>query len=208
MTGRLAGLVGPDNTPVESAASEPEDKRRVPARPGGPPPPAVQGLGTRLRERLFGDWIIVAGGLTLALLCALFPWYIFMHQDEFGIRPLRFESSEAALADSPDLAPEQIGERTPFDFVPPPALDDSPTATVSDADRGASPDEQPFPGDVQDFSFVYAGSGRALIEDGEGFWIVERGARLPDGSRVETIEQRSGQWVLVTSLNTVVSLAE
>ena len=47
-----------------------------------------------------------------------------------------------------------------------------------------------------------------MIEDSDGLWVVQRGSQLPDASRVAAIEQRKGRWVLVTSNDTVVELAD
>jgi hypothetical protein len=42
-------------------------------------------------------------------------------------------------------------------------------------------------------------NGRALIEDPSGMYVVRVGSILPDESRLATIEQRDGKWVIVTS---------
>jgi hypothetical protein len=45
-----------------------------------------------------------------------------------------------------------------------------------------------------------------MIEDADGLWVVQRGSRLPDASRVVAIEQRGASWVLVTSNDRIVKL--
>ena len=47
-----------------------------------------------------------------------------------------------------------------------------------------------------------------MIEDDAGLWIVQRGSTLPDSSRVSSIEQRDGKWVLVTSTDQVIELSK
>ena len=45
-----------------------------------------------------------------------------------------------------------------------------------------------------------------MIEDEAGLWVVQTGSTLPDSSRVASIEQRNGKWVLVTSTDRVIAL--
>ncbi len=46
---------------------------------------------------------------------------------------------------------------------------------------------------------MHVANGRALIEDAGGMYIVRVGSVLPDNSRLATLEQRDGKWVIVTS---------
>ena len=39
------------------------------------------------------DLTVAALGVTLGLICALFPWYIFFNPDEFGVRAMKFGGS-------------------------------------------------------------------------------------------------------------------
>ncbi|RWD95075.1 MAG: hypothetical protein EOS61_33005, partial [Mesorhizobium sp.] len=68
------------------------------------------------------------------------------------------------------------------------------------------PDEQPFPA-ASEFKMVHIANGRAMIEDDTGLWIVQRGSVLPDTSRVASIEQRGGKWVIVTDADKVIELS-
>ena len=47
-----------------------------------------------------------------------------------------------------------------------------------------------------------------MIEDSAGLWVVQPGSTLPDSSRVRSIEQRKGKWVLVTSTDRVLETAK
>ena len=47
-----------------------------------------------------------------------------------------------------------------------------------------------------------------MIEDDSGLFIVQRGDILPDSSRVASIEDREGRWVLVTDVGLVLELPE
>ena len=68
-------------------------------------------------------------------------------------------------------------------------------------------EDQPFPGDEINFQLVYVANGRAMIEDDTGLLVVQAGSKLPDNSKVASIEQRSGKWVIVTSADQVVELS-
>ena len=186
MADRLAGLVLPDSTPVEEL---PED---LPAEPRKAAPVRLVEEG---RDR--SDWFFALAGIALATLCAVFPWYIFFNQDEFGIRPLTF--SGAADAGSEDWS--AAGALTPADWAHVNLLDFRATGTISPGPLETdAPLHQPFPGDLVPFRLIDAVNGRAIIEDKDGFWIVERGSALPDGSRVDDVVLgEDGSWVLVTS---------
>ena len=47
-----------------------------------------------------------------------------------------------------------------------------------------------------------------MISDANGFFVVERGSVLPDNSRVVSIEASDGKWLLKTSRDQVVELAQ
>ncbi|MCT7377581.1 hypothetical protein [Chelativorans salis] len=191
MTDKLAGLVLPDATPVEDLAEQAtKNKRKI--RFGRRKPPRTGG----------GDWLTIGCGIGLAVVCALFPWYIFFNQEAFGIRPLQFSGQPGGFgADSLAARSELVGERIPLAADSFPQLDFIPTGTVPSTPPFDEDDlpEQPFPGDRRSFRLVDAGNGRAMIEDDDGFWIVERGSPLPDGSRVANILRRDNTWILVTS---------
>jgi hypothetical protein len=46
-----------------------------------------------------------------------------------------------------------------------------------------------------------------MIEDNSGLWVVQTGSTLPDSSRVKSIEQRAGKWVLVTNTDRVLEIS-
>jgi hypothetical protein len=60
--------------------------------------------------------------------------------------------------------------------------------------READPD-QSFPGKPR-YRLLHVANGRALIEDKSGMYIVRIGSVLPDNSRLATLEQRDGSWVI------------
>lgn len=155
---------------------------------------------------LNADRMIIAGGFLLAGFAAFFPWYVFLHQEEFGIRPMRSMEGVDAIdwpgnglfASSP-LAASGEGAGTP-------EFDPLQTATTPSARQPAERDKdplgQPFPS--RPFELVHVANGRALIEDQSGMYIVRIGSVLPDNSRVESLEKRDDEWVIVTSEGEVI----
>lgn len=99
--------------------------------------------------------------------------------------------SPAAMIDDDDAAPRR-------------ELDPVKTATVPNLGREGrsgtpeNPLEQPLPA-PSGFRLMHVANGRALIEDASGMYIVRVGSILPDNSRLATLEQRDGEWVIVTS---------
>ncbi|TPO11857.1 hypothetical protein FJ980_04530, partial [Mesorhizobium sp. B1-1-5] len=55
-----------------------------------PEPPKAQfpRLADKSADRR-SDFVIAALGITLGLICALFPWYIFFNQEQFGVQAIK-----------------------------------------------------------------------------------------------------------------------
>jgi hypothetical protein len=90
-------------------------------------------------------------------------------------------------------------------------LDPMTTATTAELkeERVASMDEasmQPFPGKPV-FLLREIVGGLVMIEDDSGYWFVEKGATLPDGSKLVSIERGVGKdsWQIKTSDGDVIS---
>lgn len=161
------------------------------------------------------DLIIASLGIALGLGCALFPWYIFFHQDKFGIRALKFGGNSQEQTGPIDLGSQgnRIGAPVAVDDIPPMDLDLFATGTLAtkkeDGEDGVpGVIEQPFPAEIANFRVVHVANGRAMIEDDAGLWIVQRGSVLPDESRVAAIEQRAGRWVVVTTADRVLEVSQ
>jgi len=160
------------------------------------------------------DRVLAMTGIALACGAAFFPWYVFFNEEKFGIQvadwertrdlpegPGRdvFSVSPLALVDRDDEGGDGEGD---------PEVDQIVTATVptlglerpEGLDTAAT---QPFPGKAG-FRLLHVANGRALIEDKAGMYLVRIGSILPDNSRVATLEQREGKWVIVTSTGEVV----
>jgi len=145
------------------------------------------------------------------IVCAVFPWYIFYNQEQFGVRAMKFQGNQSASAPS-SLSPQPSRVGQPMDVrdVPVMDLDLISTATVpgpSEVPEVVELEDQPFPADTVEYQLIHVANGRAMIEDEDGIWVVQPGSILPDASRVATIEQRDGKWVLVTTFDRTVELA-
>jgi len=207
----LAPPLAPDDDAVlRRLFGEPQEpnppKAPLPA-PAATPLPAA---GAKRKKMDRGDVTVAALGVTLAAICAVFPWYIFFNQEKFGVREFVF-SGERSGRGAAGLAyqPHPVGKPFAGAEVPKMELDFFPTATLP-ADQGPAravpASEQPFPADLVAFRLVHVANGRAMIEDADGLWVVQRGSRLPDSSRVVSIEQRNGRWVLLTSQDKIVEI--
>lgn len=169
-----------------------------------------------LKERS-GDVVVAGIGISLGLVCAFFPWYVFFNQEKFGIQAVEFAGggTTQTLPENLTYQPTLVGQGFSLEDVPLLELDRIATGTVPDAadpSIGEVPlSEQPFPGDsvpVPDYRVVHVANGRAMIEDEEGLYIVQAGSLLPDKSRVAAIEQRNDSWVVVTSDDKIVPPAD
>lgn len=182
----------------KAGAAKPKVPLAIPPRP------------KQKKKRDRSDFVVGGLGALLGVTCALFPWYIFFNQEKFGVREFVFEgrgsmTAPGQLVYQPPLVTKPISTGE----VPKMQLDFFPTATLpaeEERARAVPASEQPFPSDLIGFRLVHVANGRAMIQDDDGLWVVQRGSRLPDASKVVSIEQRDGHWVLVTTLDRVVEL--
>jgi len=193
------------------APSEP-----IPPLPGMDSPREVRELRFwQKKDFSVTDAVLVGVGVGLAAAAATFPWYVFMHQDQFGYAAVRFEQARPDSDLSGPFYTPRVQWRprpaTAEDLASLP-LDHVATGTVVgsiDFDTpGQGPQTQPFPGSPPSFTLVHVTNGRAMISDVNGFFVVERGSVLPDSSRVVSIDNVDGKWRLKTSRDQVVELAE
>lgn len=166
--------------------------------------------GATPKQRRTSDILIAGMGVGLGLVCALFPWYIFLHQDRFGIPSIKFSSKLPKGTPGLGEGPLRIGAIWKLPDRKDAGLDAFPTGSVKrDAAKPVADPDQPFPGDkAEPFNLIQVANGQAMIEDADGFFIVRVGSPLPDDSRVRAIERRGGVWVLVTTTDKVVHLAD
>jgi hypothetical protein len=161
------------------------------------------------------DLTVAALGVTLGLICALFPWYIFFNPEEFGVRSMKFGGNTGGT--EPIILgaqPERVGAPVAVQEIPPTKLDLLATGTATkeyeEEDEKGTPDltEQPFPAPAVSFRLVQIANGRAMIEDDTGLFVVQPGSMLPDSTRVKTIEERDGRPVLLTDAGEVLEIPE
>ena len=183
----------------------------APAQNWGPPPPVQFPRPEKKKDRR-SDLVIAALGVVLGLTCALFPWYIFFNQEQFGVQAI------ALGGRGHNAGRIMIDPRTGDDLADAAAqtmkknLDLFSTGTVQTKpetpENAPGLEDQPFPSEAAEFRLVHVANGRAMIEDDAGLWVVQQGATLPDSTRVKSIEKRNGRWVLVTSADRVVELSK
>ncbi|QND62798.1 hypothetical protein HB777_01970 [Mesorhizobium loti] len=174
-----------------------------------PQPPKAQFPRLNKKSDRRSDLVIAALGITLGLICASFPWYIFFNQDQFGVQAMKFGGTGTNSGRAGGGVVAQRSAPLTAKDVPAANLDLLATGTVQDdANSAPAPDEQPFPADAAKFRMVHVANGRAMIEDDAGLWIVQRGSMLPDSSQVSSIEQRNGKWVMITSADQVIELSK
>jgi hypothetical protein len=157
-----------------------------------------------------GDAIMAAIGISLAVVSAVFPWYIFYNPEQFGIKAMKFEGNQSGTSPTTiSYQPSRIGQPMSVNDIPSLELDLFATATLPGrGEDGEALDlaEQPFPPDTIEYQLIHVANGRAMIQDKDGIWVVQPGSLLPDSSRVARIEQRDGSWVIVTTLDRVIEL--
>jgi hypothetical protein len=172
---------------------------------------AVAPPKSRKRSRFWtSDRIIGYSGAGLALMAAFFPWYVFFNSAKFGINATvsfisrnfsgweerkTFSQSPSAMTNDRAAADEKAADALVTGTVP--GLDDI---------KGKSDpvgDDQPFPSKGSQFHLLHVSQGKALIEDDSGVYVVGPGSPLPDLSKVVTLEERDGQWVLLTDKGAV-----
>ncbi len=165
-----------------------------------------------------GDKILFASGIALSLVCAFFPWYVFLNQDQFGVRavqlgdiPARSDApagvTPAARVDAP-LPTDEVASQLQLDLFTTGTLPDASEEDAPGVKKQSEPRQQPFPTVDPPFSLVHVANGRAMFEDDSGLFVVQRNSILPDNSRVASIEQRDNRWVVVTSTGRVIELAK
>lgn len=176
------------------------------------PPPQVQFPKPEKKAGHRSDLVVAALGAVLGLTCALFPWYIFFNQEQFGVQAISFGGRGHNAGrimvdpkpgeDMSDVARQDMSRNLDlFSTGTVPARPETP-------DQAPGLDQQPFPAAAVEFRLVHVANGRAMIEDDAGLWIVQQGSTLPDSTRVKSIEKRKGRWVLVTSADRVIEISK
>jgi hypothetical protein len=210
-TGRPADARKHDLRNISEGAARLPGMKDVPTRDWGPPPKVQFPKPDRKKDRR-SDLVIAALGVALGLTCALFPWYIFFNQEQFGVQAIAFggRGHNAGRITVDPKPGEDVAKAAAQDVSRNLDLFSTGTLQVRPETPDDAPglDQQPFPAEAADFKLVHVANGRAMIEDDAGLWIVQQGSSLPDSTRVRSIEKRKGQWVLVTSADRVVEVSK
>ena len=117
-----------------------------------PQPPKAQFPRLSKKADRRSDFVFAALGITLGLICALFPWYIFFNQDQFGVQAIKFGGSGtnagrvgggSQMANASAAADGEAMFRADLDLFA--------TGTLQDPEDQTQPPglgEQPFPADA------------------------------------------------------------
>ena len=183
------------------------------AEPRGPAPLSpIRRLASAARRRYSrADIMLFASGIALSAVCAFFPWYVFFNQQQFGVRGVKMDMpSSGSISTGVGPAGRNVGP-IPDLAREGSSLDTFTTGTLAepgeqDEENSTAAVEQPFPAPVQEFELVHIANGRAMIQDDMGLFVVQRGSLLPDNTKVASIEQRDGRWVVVTSADRVLEI--
>lgn len=188
----------------------------LPASPVGFEPEAAKVTArtpTRRKRISTTDAALIAGGIALGVGSAFFPWYVFFNQEQFGVRAMKF-GDQPSVGPIPEGAVPagRLADRIEAEGGGVLELDLFPTGTLPDAAEtpvsAPGEAEQPFPAPALEYEVVHIANGRAMIQDDQGLYIVQRGSLLPDNATVRSIEQRDGRWVLVTSDSRVMEIGQ
>lgn len=161
-------------------------------------------LSAARRRYSRADIVLFASGIALSGVCAFFPWYVFFNQQQFGVRGVKMDMPSTGSVSTGvgpagrnagpvrDIARDESGlDSFTTGTLPQPREEEEASETAAI--------EQPFPAPVPEFDLVHVANGRAMIQDDMGLFVVQRGSLLPDNTKVASIEQRNGRWVVVTT---------
>jgi hypothetical protein len=166
------------------------------------------------------DSYLKAAGVALAAGCAVLPFAVYWGNADNA--PSQ-NTAQKNIRDPLDRSKQTVFRRmnpfTPSETAAAkPELDPNPTGTIMSNGKGqprapgmeeTAPDQQPFP-EKPVFYLREVVGGMAMIEDGTGYWFVEKGSLLPDGSTLTALSRSegAGTWQLKTSTGDVIELTE
>lgn len=159
------------------------------------------------------DRYLKIAAITLAAGSAMLPFITYLQRADLGTP----EKAERKIIDPLDRSEQKTVRRfpsfRPSEQVAPNAdVDDTMTGSVMSNGKGLpgtgaggdgdGGDGQAMPKPV--FALREVVGGTAMIEDTSGYWFVEKGSLLPDGSRLVSIGRGAGTWQLTTSSGDVI----
>lgn len=164
------------------------------------------------------DRYLKVSAITLAVVCAMLPVITYLQRVDLGPD----KKADRKITDPLDRTDQKTVRHFPSfrpteEVAPNEALDNTVTGSVMSNGKGLPGadtvlgDEggnggQPLPKPV--FALREVVGGMAMIEDTSGYWFVEKGSLLPDGSHLVSIRrgQGSGTWQLTTSAGDVIDM--
>lgn len=162
------------------------------------------------------DRYLKIAAITLAAGSAMLPFITYLQRAESGPS----ERAERKIVDPLDRSRQKTVRRFPSfhpsDRAAPDAdVDNTMTGAVMSNGKGLpgagtgggdgnGGEGQAMPRPV--FALREVVGGMAMIEDSSGYWFVEKGSLLPDGSHLVSIGRGSGTWQLRTSSGGVVEM--
>ncbi|PYE87711.1 hypothetical protein [Phyllobacterium leguminum] len=165
------------------------------------------------------DGYLKAAGVALAAGCAMLPFVVYWERAE----PPQQNAASKTIRDPLDRSKQEVARRmNPFapseTAAANPELDPNPTGATMSNGKGqpraagsdeTSPEQQPYP-EKPVFLLREVVGGMAMVEDSAGYWFVEKGSLLPDGSTLTALSRSegAGTWQLKTSEGDVIELAE
>lgn len=163
------------------------------------------------------DGYLKISGAVLAASCAMLPFV--MYYDTLKLRLQISSITESHVVDPLDRSNQKVFLTGRNKTLPEQAkamadIDPMQTATtvsnetpeqVAKREKAAT---QPFP-DLTVYLLRDVVGRLAMIEDDTGYWFVEKGSYLPDGTTVQKIARNTanGVWEITTSTGDVVSLS-
>lgn len=166
-----------------------------------------------LRDKRF-DGYLKGAGIVLATVCFVLPFVMYYDVLEARSTPI---ATGKVVRDPLNRTNQKVVRSThgkpgsSMQDKPAEALDPMTTATTTEQteDRLARIEEaskQPLPGKPV-FLVREVVGGLVMIEDETGYWFVEKGSVLPDGSKLVAIERSNeqGSWQIKTSDGDVIS---
>ena len=162
------------------------------------------------------DRYLKIAAITLAAGSAMLPFVTYLQRVDLGSP----EKAERKIIDPLDRSEQKTVRRfpsfRPSEQVAPKAdVDNTMTGSVMSNGKGlpgtgkgndgdGSGEGQAFPKPV--FALREVVGGMAMIEDTSGYWFVEKGSLLPDGSHLVSIGRGAGTWQLTTSSGDVIEM--
>lgn len=162
------------------------------------------------RDKRF-DGILKCAGIILAVFSAVLPFVTYYDVFDARSDPV---ASGMAIRDPLNRADQKVVRQSDMrqserKHARPAEIDPMTTATTGAPDDRVVTEanaEQSFPA-KPNFQVREVVGGLVMIEDASGYWFVEKGSPLPDGSRLVAIQrgETPGSWNIRTSDGNVIT---